>query len=177
MLPTVACGWGSDLVFDDQTKDSGQQVAHSDLKTTIIYKHSDVTLDSNRRSIRKERNNGRVSQRWSQDKEDPKSQNIRAEIVAVALLKTGSFLISCPLTCIKSKTKKNLIPTAGCYLSEGQGGAECVLHQLGHLPLKLLHVLALVGPSMMQKQLGNSLTLKKRQSQDSLGEWIIIIIY
>lgn len=30
------CGWGSDLVFDDQTKDSGQQVAHSDLKTTII---------------------------------------------------------------------------------------------------------------------------------------------
>lgn len=49
--------------------------------------------------------------------------------------------------------------TAGCNLSEGQCGAECVLHELGHLLLKLLHVLTLVGPSMMQDQLGNSLSL------------------
>lgn len=51
--------------------------------------------------------------------------------------------------------------TDGCYLSEGQSGAECILHQLGHLLLKSLHVLTLVGPSMMQDQLGNSLSLTK----------------
>lgn len=40
--------------------------------------------------------------------------------------------------------------TLGWYLSEGECVAESLIHQLAHLLLKLQHVLALVGPSMMQ---------------------------
>lgn len=53
------------------------------------------------------------------------------------------------------------INNLGLYLSQRDGVADSMVYQLGHLFLKQWHILALIGPSMIQEQLCHSLTLKK----------------
>lgn len=46
------------------------------------------------------------------------------------------------------------------YLSQREGVTEGMIHQLSHLLLKPRHILTLVGSSMIQNQLCNTLALK-----------------